>query len=142
MRGVKVGRVMSVGLGSGLLFGALDALIHANPLAVRLYAPYRPMAKESVNMPAGLSIDLAQGCIMAVIMLILYQGLPGRTGWSKGLSFGVLVWFLRVVMPAASTWIMLEVPLQTIGYMVVSGLAEMLILGLLYGLTLAPRECT
>ena len=42
----------------------------------------------------------------------------------------------RVVMSPVSVWMMFKVPVQTIAYGLVTGLAEMLILGLLYGLTL------
>ena len=52
--------------------------------------------------------------------------------------FVLLAWFFRVVMQAASTWIMFEVPLQTIGYSLAAGLLEMVLIGLLYGLSLKP----
>jgi len=133
-------RYVIVSLGSGLLFGVLDALLNANPLAVRLFAVYKPIARSSISPLAGILIDLAYGFIMAAIFLLLYNSLPGSTGLLKGLSFGLLAWFFRVVMQAASTWIMLEVPGQTIGYSLVAGLIEMLLIGLLYGLTLKPFD--
>jgi uncharacterized membrane protein YraQ (UPF0718 family) len=105
-------RYLLVSLGSGLLFGVLDALLNANPLAVRLFAVYKPIARSSVNPLAGMAIDIAYGFIMAGIFL--------------------------VVMQAASTWIMFEVPLQTIGYSLAAGLLEMVLIGLLYGLSLKP----
>jgi hypothetical protein len=131
-------RYLLVSLGSGLLFGVLDALLNANPLAVRLFAVYKPIARSSVNPLAGMAIDIAYGFIMAGIFLLLYESLPGGTGVLKGLSFVLLAWFFRVVMQAASTWIMFEVPLQTIGYSLAAGLLEMVLIGLLYGLSLKP----
>jgi hypothetical protein len=50
----------------------------------------------------------------------------------------LLVWFLRVVMSVASQWMMYNVPLNTLGYSLLAELGEMLILGILYGLTLHP----
>ncbi len=129
-----------VSLGSGLLFGVLDALLNANPLAVKLFAVYKPIARSSVNPLAGMAIDIAYGFIMAGIFLLLYQSLPGSTGVVRGLSFGLIAWFFRVVMQAASSWVMFEVPLQTTAYSLVTGLFEMLLIGLLYGLTLKPFE--
>jgi len=41
-------------------------------------------------------------------------------------------------MYAASQWVMFNVPVETLLYSLVSGLGEMLILGVLYGLTLKP----
>jgi hypothetical protein len=89
-------------------------------------------------MPAGIVIDLAYGFILAAIFILLYKSLPGGTGVLKGISFGILIWFLRVVMYAASNWMMFDVPLSTILYTLAAGLVEMLLLGLLYGIGLKP----
>jgi len=133
-------RYVIVSFGSGLLFGVLDALLNANPLAVKLFAVYKPIARSSVNPLAGMAIDIAYGFIMAGIFLLLYQSLPGGSGIVKGLSFGLIAWFFRVVMQAASSWVMFEVPLPTTAYSLAAGLLEMILIGLLYGLTLKPFE--
>jgi hypothetical protein len=75
---------------------------------------------------------------MAGVFLLLYNSLPGETGLIKGVSFAVLAWFFRVVMYVASQWVMFIVPIQTLLYSLVTGLGEMIILGVLYGLTLKP----
>jgi len=131
-------RYIIVSLISGVLFGVLDAILHANPIAQQLYQVYQPIAKTSVNAMAGILIDLAYGFILAAIFLLLYKSLPGKGGIAKGISYAFIAWFFRVVMSAASTYVMYAVPLQTITYSLVAGLVEMLILGLLYGLTLNP----
>ncbi|MFC1583180.1 DUF6789 family protein [Candidatus Neomarinimicrobiota bacterium] len=123
---------------SGILFGIMDGLINANPLAQRLFEVYKPIARTSINVPVGLVIDLAYGFIMAAIFLLLYNSLPGETGLVKGLSFAGLAWFFRVVMYAASQWMTTQVPAGAILYLLAAGLVEMLILGILYGLTLKP----
>jgi len=127
-----------VSIVSGILFGILDAVINANPLAQRLYEVYKPIARTSINPIAGIAIDLAYGFIMAGVFLLLYKSLPGETGLVKGVSFGVLVWFFRVVMYTASQWVMFNVPVEAHLYSLATGLGEMLILGVLYGLTLKP----
>ena len=131
-------RYLIVSVGSGILFGILDGIINANPFAQKLYAVYTPILKKSVNVFAGIGTDLAYGFLMAAVFLLLYQGLPGESGILKGLSFGVLAWFFRVVMSAASTWMMFDVPVSLIFYNLFTGLGEMLVLGILYGLTLRP----
>jgi len=123
---------------SGILFGLLDGLINANPLAKRYYEVYKPIAKTSLNPLAGILIDLIFGFVMAGVYLLLYNSLPGETGLIKGLSYGVLAWFFRVVMQVASQWVMFIVPVKTLLYSLVTGLGEMLILGVLYGLALKP----
>ena len=123
---------------SGILFGILDGVINANPLAQRLYAVYKPIAKTAINPLAGMVIDLVYGFVMAGVFLLLYNSLPGETGLLKGVSFAILVWFFRVVMSAASQWMMFKVPVKALLYILLAGLGEMLILGILYGLVLQP----
>jgi hypothetical protein len=127
-----------VSIVSGILFGILDGVINANPLAQRLYEVYRPIARTSINPLAGIMIDLVYGFIIAGVFLLLYKSLPGETGLVKGVSFAFLVWFFRVVMYAASQWVMFNVPVEALLYSLVTGLGEMLILGVLYGLTVKP----
>jgi hypothetical protein len=123
---------------SGILFGLMDGLINANPLATRLFEVYKPIAKTSLNFVAGIIIDLAYGFILAALFLLLYPSLPGEVGLVKGVSFALMVWFLRVVMSVASQWMMYKVPVKALGYTFLAGLGEMLIIGILYGLTLHP----
>jgi hypothetical protein len=128
------------GVGSGILFGVLDGFLNANPLARRLYEVYGPIAREKVNAPVGVVIDLAYGFVLAALFLLLYKALPGRGGVAKGLCFGLILWLLRVAMSAVSQWMMFKVPAGTLAYTLCAGLAEMLILGVLYGLVLKPAN--
>ncbi len=125
---------------SGMLFGLMDGLINANPLAVRLFEAYKPIAKTSINMPAGIAIDLVYGFALAGLFLLLYPALPGGTGFMKGICYGLIIWFLRVVMSVASQWMMYRIPITTLLYSLLAGLIEMLVLGVLYGLTLHPAK--
>jgi hypothetical protein len=127
-----------VSIVGGILFGILDGLINANPVAQRLYAVYKPIAKTSLNIVAGVAIDLAYGFILGTVFLLLYTSLPGEIGITKGLSFAILVWLFRVVMSVASTWMMCTVSARTLLYTLFVGLAEMLALGILYSLTFRP----
>jgi hypothetical protein len=133
-------RFIVVSFAAGMLFGVMDGLLNSNPLAQRLYAVYKPIARPSVNVVAGIGIDLAYGFAMAGIFLLLYGSLPGQAGWMKGLSYGLLVWFFRVVMGVAGQWVMFAIPPATLAYSLVAGLLEMLLLGVLYGLTLKPSQ--
>ena len=132
-------RYIVVSVVGGILFGVLDGLINANPLAQSLYRVYQPIARPSIDPVAGILIDLVYGFVMAGVFLLLYTSLPGATGLVKGLSFACLVWFFRVVMYVASQWVMFNVPGEALLYSLVAGLGEMLILGVLYGLTLKPE---
>jgi hypothetical protein len=127
-----------VSLATGILFGILEGVINANPLAVGLYEVYKPIARTSLNISGGFVIDLVYGFVLAGIFLLLYPSLPGESGLLKGIGYAVLVWFFRVVMSVASQWVMYNVPETALGYTLISGLVELLILGALYGLTLKP----
>lgn len=129
-------RFIIVGISSGILFGILDALINANPMAQRLYNVFKPISKTTINPVAGILIDLFYGFVMAWIFLLLYISLPGETGILKGLSFGVIVWFFRVFMYSATQWMIFNIPKTAIAYTLITGFFEMLILGTFYGLTL------
>src|SRR5512138_2652534 len=131
-------RFIIVSVASGILFGILDGIIHANPVVVDLYAVFAPLARESINVPAGIIIDLAYGFILAGLFLLLYRSLPGPAGLTKGIAFALIVWFLRVVMGAASQWMMYDIPAAAVVYSIGAGLFEMVILGILYGATLKP----
>ena len=132
-------RYVVISLASGLLFGVLDGLLNANPLARSLLDVYRPIARPSINVVAGVAIDLVYGFVLAGMFTLLYRSLPGSTGLLKGLSFAAGLWFLRVVMSAASNWVMFKVPAATLAYTLGAGLVEMVALGALYGLTLLPH---
>lgn len=128
-------RYVLVSIGSGILFGIMDGLINGNSLAQRLYKVFEPIAKKSINVPVGLAIDLIYGFALAGGFLLLRGSLPGAA-IVQGLIFGGLVWFARVVMQAASQWMMFAVPAKALLYTLATGLIEMLALGALYGLTL------
>ena len=72
---------------TGVVFAVLDGLIHANPLAQRLYAVYKPLARTSVNAPAGIAIDLAYGFLMAAVFLLLSS--PRRSKSTARVSPGL-----------------------------------------------------
>ena len=84
-------RYVIVSVVSGILFGVLDGLINANPMARRLYDVYKPIAKTSINPVAGIAIDLVYGFVMAGVFLLLYASLPGEAGIVKGISFALVL---------------------------------------------------
>jgi hypothetical protein len=125
-----------IGLAGGVLFGIMDALINANPLARRLMAAYQPITRTEFNAPAGIAADLVYGVVMAFLFVLLAPALPGQSGPLKGLVFGLIAWFFRVLMSAVSHGLMFKLPAATLAYSLLAGLAEMLIIGLFFGLTL------
>jgi hypothetical protein len=119
---------------TGLLFGIMDGLINANPFAVKLMECYSPIAKNNINIPAGIIIDLFYGFAISGIFFILMPLLPIENGIIKGLAYGIGIWFFRVLMGVVSSWMMYNVPVRTLIYVLLTGLAEMIILGIVNGL--------
>jgi hypothetical protein len=131
-------RFIVAGILSGFIFGILDAIFNANPVATELYAVFSPLARTSINAPVGFAIDLAYGFVLAGLFLLLYASLPGGTGLQKGISYAVIIWFLRVVMSALSQWMMFEIPAIVLIYSLITGFLEMVVLGIIYGAVLKP----
>ncbi len=129
-------RYIIVSIASGILFGIMDGIFNGNPLAQRLYGVFEPIARKKINIAIGIIIDLIYGFALAGIFMLIQNGLPFADSMLNGLLYGVLVWFLRVVMQVASQWMMFNIPVITMIYTLCFGLVEMLVLGLLYGLTL------
>ncbi len=129
-------RYVVASLSSGVLFGIMDALINGNPLAARIMDCYKPIARQAVNVPAGMAIDLAYGFVICAVYLFILPVLPAQSGTARGIAFGLGMWFFRVVMNALSGWMMFIVPGRTLVYQLVTGLAEMLLLGIVIGLIL------
>jgi hypothetical protein len=131
-------RYIAVSIICGFLFGVMDAFINANPFGRKLNEAFKPIARTSMNIAAGVIIDLAYGFALAIIFVILFYSLPGDTGLVKGISLAILAWFFRVVMSTASNWMMYKVPCKTLLYNLFTGLFEMLVLGLICGAWLRP----
>ena len=119
---------------TGILFGAMDGLINGNPYAVKLMECFSPIAKQTINVPIGLLIDLFYGFIISGIFIIIMPALPTESGIIKGLTYGLGMWFFRVLMSVISNWMMFEIPGKTLIYLLLTGFIEMIILGILNGL--------
>lgn len=92
--------------------------------------------RKNINAVLGIGIDLAYGFIMAGIFILLFDSFPGDTALLKGLSFGLVMWFFRVVMYGATQFVMFTISPSLLLYILLSGLLEMMILGAFFGLTL------
>ena len=63
------GPFLTIGAGIGVAFAILDGLLNANPVAQRVYAAFRPIAQQTVNVPLGLSFDIISGVVMAALFV-------------------------------------------------------------------------
>jgi hypothetical protein len=129
-------RFIITAIATGLLFGIMDGLLNGNPFALKLMECYKPIAKNTINIPAGLLIDLFYGFMISGIFILILPVLPTNNGIIKGLSYGLGMWFFRVLMAVVSNWMMFNIPVETLLYLLFAGLLEMIILGIFNGLIL------
>lgn len=131
-------RFIVISVISGILFALLDAIINSNPLAQKLMECYQPIAKSTINVPVGIIIDIVYGFAMCGIFLMIYESLPSESGLIKGIVYGLIVWFFRVIMPVLTAFMTQQVPLKTLLYISLTGLIQVLLIGAFYGLTIKP----
>jgi hypothetical protein len=133
---MNVGRLLVTGLVAAVLFLVLDMALGmvGGWLGRRLFRlPSAQPAGIEGKIKLGLLFELVNGFLLALIYAVIHTGLPGQ-GWIKGLSYGLIVWALRVVMWAFSTYMMTDLAPATIGITVGTGLIEVLILGVVIAL--------
>ena len=87
-------------------------------------------------MPVGIIIDLFYGFAISGLFLLLFPVLPTEFGLIKGVIFGAGIWFFRVLMNVISSWMMFNIPGKTLVYLLLTGLIEMTLLGILNGMML------
>ena len=133
-------RFIIISILSGLIFAILDGAINANPYAQKLMEVYKPIAKTSINVPAGITSDFLYGFVMCGIFLLIYNSLPTDTPVIKGAVYGLIMWFFRVIMYVFTVYMTQKVPFITLLYILITGLIEMVIIGIFYGLTIKPAE--
>lgn len=132
-------RILWVGLVVGVAFIILDAALHANPIGSNALAFYKPIARKQFLMPVGIAADVLSGLVMVFFFALLYPSFPTSSGIVKGIVFGLMVSFFRVVMNAAASYAMFQMPTGAFLYTLISGILEMSALGFLSGLLYKPK---
>lgn len=132
-------RILWVGLIVGVAFVLLDFAFNANPLAAKALAFYEPIARGQFLMSLGIAADMISGLVLVFFFALLFPALPSSSGILKGLVFGLIVAYLRVVMNTVASYAMFSMPTGAFFYVLVSGILEMTVLGFLAGLLYRPR---
>jgi hypothetical protein len=129
---MNVKQFLLAGIAASVLFLILDAVLGmaGGFVGAKIFglSSEQPPGFET-KMKFGLVFELINGFMLALIYAVIHPSLPGE-GWKKGIGYGLLVWGLRVVMGAFSTYMMTDVPPISISIGVVTGFIEVLILGI------------
>ena len=125
---MRVKRLIVTGIVTSVLFLVLDAVfgVAGGMIGELVFGLSAGQPDESKMMITPV-FELINGFMLAAVYAVIHDSLPGE-GWKKGISYGLIVWGLRVVMWAFSTYIMTDMSPILIGITVVTGLVEVLIL--------------
>jgi hypothetical protein len=135
-------RLIVAGIAASVLFLVLDAVLGmaGGFIGAQVFGlPFEQPPGIEAKMKFGLIFELINGFMLAVIYAVIHPSLPGR-GWKKGISYGLIVWGLRVVMWAFSTYMMTDMAPVSIVINVVTGLIEVLILGIVIAVVYKARR--
>lgn len=127
-----------VSIGSGFILAFFDIVIYANPLGRKIYAPYKPIARDKVSPILLILTNIAFGFTLAGFYLIIYRVLPGPTGLFRALVFGFYVWLIRSLMSSMSQWTAFKIPANVHLYTILAGLIQISTLSIFYLITLDP----
>ena len=129
---MNVKRFLVAGIAASVLFLVLDAILGmaGGFIGTKVFGlPFEQPPGIEAKIKFGLIFELINGFMLAAIYAVIHPSLPGQ-GWKKGISYGLLVWGLRVVMGAFSTYMMTDISPASTSIGVVTGLIEVLILGI------------
>lgn len=133
---MNVKRLLVAGIVASVLFLVLDMILGAAGgfIGAQLFGlPFEQPPGIEAKIKFGLIFELINGFMLALIYAVIQPALPSQ-GWKKGISYGLIVWGLRVVMWAFSTYMMTDMSSILIAITVVTGLIEVLILGVVIAL--------
>jgi hypothetical protein len=127
---MEVKQFLVAGIVASVLFLVLDAILGMaqGVIGAKIFglSSEQPPGFET-KMRFGLIFELINGFMLVAIYAVIHPSLPGQ-GWQKGIGYGLLVWGLRVVMGAFSTYMMTGTHPVSISIGVVTGFIEVLIL--------------
>jgi cellulose synthase/poly-beta-1,6-N-acetylglucosamine synthase-like glycosyltransferase len=135
-------RLIVAGIVASVLFLVLDAALGTAGgfIGAQVFGlPVEQPPGFEAKLTYGLIFELINGFMLAVIYAVIHPSLPGR-GWKKGISYGLIVWGLRVVMWAFSTYMMTDMAPVSIVINAVTGLIEVLILGIVIAVIYKARR--
>ncbi|MEW6406894.1 MAG: hypothetical protein AB1649_34385, partial [Chloroflexota bacterium] len=119
----------------------LGNLLYMNPIVMGInerFAGYPSI--KSFDFIGGLGNWILLTMIFGIFMLafwiflynLLYNSLPGKK-WVKGLSFGLLIGFIRSVPEAFNQWMVIDYPVPLILVQLFNTFVSLIIFGALLG---------
>ncbi|MEW6529023.1 MAG: hypothetical protein AB1391_03985 [Candidatus Micrarchaeota archaeon] len=114
-------------------------LLYQNPIVSGIYEQYKghPSTK-SMDYFGGLGnwllltmlFSIFLEIVFIILYLLLYKSIPG-TGWKRGLSFGLMIGFIKAVPEAFNQWMLFVYPTILIQVQLINTLLSLVIFGIL-----------
>ncbi len=130
---MKIRKIIKSSIVIGILFIIFDMVTAISISPIFSYYSDLPIWKNPPNIVAGIVFDLINGFILVTIYSIIYNGIPGL-GLKKGLNYGIMIAFFRVVMSSFSAIVMYNIPLTIIVADLIANYFEIVILCILLSL--------
>lgn len=114
-------------------------LLYMNPIVSGIFKQYEghPSTKPMDyfgGVGNWLLLTMSFGIIFCIVLIILYlllyKSIPG-TGWKKGLSFGLMIGFIKAVPEAFNQWLIFDYPTILIQVQLINTLIGLAIFGIL-----------
>jgi len=121
---------------------AISNLFYMNPLVMNIFKEYEghPTMKP-MEVFGGLTNWIMLNAIFSIIFvailillyLKLYESIPGK-GWKKGLSFGLIIAFVKAIPEAFNQFMVFNYPTVLILVQLVNAILSLIIFGILLSL--------
>ncbi|MFH1784658.1 MAG: hypothetical protein ABH868_07220 [bacterium] len=133
---ISIRRIIVGGIFIGLLLlfsGVMSGFLSVSVFKLPIFVCDSTLWHQQFNPALSVFLDIIYGIILAGLFNLLYMSIPGE-GLMKGISFGLIVWFFKVVMAMGSIRVMFDVSNKILMYWTFAGLVEMMIIGSVLGI--------
>lgn len=133
---ISLPRIIIGGIFIGLLLlvlGVISGFFSVSVFKLPMFVSDSTLWRREFNPALSIFLDIIYGIVLAGLFNLLYLSIPGE-GVLKGISFGLIIWFFKVVMAMGSIRIMFNVSDQILIYWTFSGLLELVIIGSILGI--------
>jgi len=133
---ISLPRVIIGGIFIGLLLlvlGVISGFFSVEVFKLPIFVSDSTLWRHEFNPALSIFLDIIYGIVLAGLFNLLYMSIPGE-GVVKGISFGLIIWFFKVVMAMGSIRIMFNVSDKILIYWTFSGLVELAIIGSVLGI--------
>jgi hypothetical protein len=133
---IAIPRVIIGGIFIGLLMvtsGMISGFFSVAVFKLPMFVSDSTLWRKEFNPALSILLDISYGIILAGLFNLIYMSMPGK-GVVRGIAFGLIIWFFKVVMAMGSIRVMFNVSDKILVYWTCTGLLEFLMVGMVLGI--------